>query len=64
MMHGRMNVKFINAKQAKETYQQRNSKGKLYKTNAAIWYNEIYREEKLAPNYITIKINGKKLQEC
>jgi hypothetical protein len=40
-MHGPMNIKFINAKQAKETYQYRNIKGKLYKTNAAIWYNKL-----------------------
>jgi len=40
MMHGTMNVKFINAKQAKEVYQYRNIKRKLYKTNAAIWYNK------------------------
>jgi len=34
-------VKFVNVKQAKETYQYRNIKEKLYKTNAAIWYNKI-----------------------
>ena len=43
MMHGTMNVKFINAKQAKEVYQYRNIKRKLYKTNAAIWYNKTCR---------------------
>jgi hypothetical protein len=43
-----MNAKYINAKQAKETYQYRNIKGKLYKTNAAIWYNKICREKQLA----------------
>ena len=26
-------------------------------TNAAIWYNKIYREKQLAPNCISIKIN-------
>jgi len=31
---------------AKETYQYRNMKGKLYKTNAAIWYNKIHREKR------------------
>jgi hypothetical protein len=36
-MHGHMNVKFFGAKQAKETYQCRNTKEKLYKTKAAIW---------------------------
>jgi len=43
MMHGHMNIKFVNAKQAKETYQYRNTREKLYKTNAAIWYNKICR---------------------
>jgi hypothetical protein len=35
-MHGPLNVKFASAKQAKETYQYRNTKEKVYKTNAAI----------------------------
>ena len=61
-MHGPMNVKFANAKQAKETYQYRNIKEKLFKTNAAIWYNKICREKQLAPKYISIKINGKNPQ--
>jgi hypothetical protein len=41
MQHGNMNVKFINAKQAKEIYQYRNTREKLYKTNAAIWHNKV-----------------------
>ena len=53
-MHGPLNVIFVNAKQAKETYQYRNAKEKLYKTNASIWYNKICREKQLAPNYISI----------
>ena len=33
-MHGHLNnVKFINAKQTKETYQYRNTKKKLYEPN-------------------------------
>ena len=31
-MRGQLNVKFVNAKHAKETYQYRNTKEKLYKT--------------------------------
>jgi hypothetical protein len=46
-MHGPMNVKFIRAKQAKETYRYSNIKGKLYKTSAAIWYNKICKEKQL-----------------
>jgi len=34
-MHGPMNVKFISAKQAIETYQYRNIKGKLYETKCS-----------------------------
>ena len=33
-VHGHTNVKFVNVKQAKEIYQCRNTKEKLYKTNA------------------------------
>jgi len=53
-MHGPLHVKCVNAKQAKETYQYRNTKEKLYKSNAAIWYNKICTEKQLAPNYISI----------
>ena len=36
-MHGTTNIKFIDAQQAKLAYQYKNTKRKLYKTNAAIW---------------------------
>jgi hypothetical protein len=39
MMHGTMNVKSANAKQAGEIYEYKNIKRKLHKTIAAIWYN-------------------------
>jgi hypothetical protein len=61
-MHGHKNIKFVNAKQAKETHQYTNTKEKLYKTDAAIWYNKIRREKQLTPNYISVRINGKDLQ--
>jgi len=57
-----MNVKFINAKQAKEVYQYRNIKRKLYKTNAAIWYNKTCRQNQLKPTYVNIRINGNNAQ--
>ena len=41
MMHGTTNIKFIDAQQAKLAYRYKNTKRKLYKTNAAIWYNKI-----------------------
>ena len=39
-MHGRKNIKLINAEQAKPIYQYKDTKIKLYKNNAAIWYNK------------------------
>jgi hypothetical protein len=39
-MHGHKNLKFVNAKQAKEVYQYQNTKRKLYRTTAAIWFNQ------------------------
>ena len=44
MMHGPYNVKFINGQQAKQTYKYKNIKEKLYKCNAAIWYNKSGRQ--------------------
>jgi hypothetical protein len=58
-MHGTMNLKFANAKQAKETHEYRNIKQELHKTTAAIWFNKTCRERGIKPNYINIKINGK-----
>jgi hypothetical protein len=40
-----MNLKFINAKQAKEVYEYKNIKQKLHKTTAAIWFNKTCREK-------------------
>ena len=60
---GWLNVKFIDAKQAKESYQYKNIKRKLYKANAAIWYNKVCRQKQLTSNYISIRINGKN-QQC
>jgi len=44
-MHGSMNIKFINAKQATEIHAYKNTKRKLYKTNAAIWFNKTCRKQ-------------------
>jgi len=35
-----MNVKFVDAKQAKETYRYGDIKGNLYKTNTAVWHKK------------------------
>ena len=56
-MHGTTNIKFVDAQQAKLAYQYRNTKRKLYETNAAIWYNKICRQKRLTLKYINIRIN-------
>ena len=61
-MHGKINIKYIEAKQAKAIYQFKNTKRKLYRTNVAIWYNKICRQNRLTPDYINIRINGKNLR--
>jgi hypothetical protein len=46
-MHGQPSVKFCNAQQATRVYRYKNIKTKLFKNNAAIWYNiklVIYQE--------------------
>ena len=40
MMLGTTNIKFVDTQQAKLAYQYKNTKRKLYKTKAAIWYNK------------------------
>jgi len=51
-------MKFIKAQQAKAYNIYKNTKLKLLKTNAAIWYNKVCRTMGLQPNYIPIRING------
>jgi hypothetical protein len=57
-MHGQQNIKFCTAKQAKQIYKYKNIKTKLYKNNAAIWYNKTCRMKQVTPGYISIKVNG------
>jgi hypothetical protein len=59
MMHGNTKLKFSDAKQAREIYNYMNIKRKLYRTNAAIWYNKICKQKQLTPAYISIRIKGK-----
>jgi len=58
MMHRTTNIKFIDAKQAIDTYKYKNTKRKLYRTNGAIWCNKVCRQKRLIPTYINISING------
>jgi len=44
-MHGLTNLKICIAKQAKQIFHYKKIKIKLYKTNAAIWFNKTSRIE-------------------
>ena len=57
-MCSQQNIKFVNAQQTKHIYCYKNIKKKLYKTNAAIWYDETCIHKQLTPNCISIKVSG------
>jgi hypothetical protein len=61
-MHGET-MKFINAQQARPYNNFKNTKLKLLKTNAAIWYNKICRDKQLKPAYVNIKLKGNRQQD-
>jgi len=46
-MHGQPNIKICSAKQAKQIFQYKKIKIKLYKNNAAILYNKTCRIKQL-----------------
>ena len=56
-------VKFSNAQQTKPYNNYKNTKLKLLKTNAAIWFNKVCRKNHLRPKYISLKINGHARQD-
>ena len=53
-MYGTMNLKFANAKQAREVYEYKNTKQKLHRTIAAIWYNKSCRDRNIKPSSYNI----------
>jgi hypothetical protein len=57
MMHVQPKVKICIAKHAKQIFQYKRIKIKLYKNNADIWYNKTRRIKQLTPNYINIRVN-------
>jgi hypothetical protein len=61
-MHG-ATIEIINAQQARLNNIYKNTKLKLLKTNAAIWFNKICRDRQLKLKYISFKINGRKQQD-
>jgi len=46
-------IKFINAQQAKSVHCYKNTKEKLPKTIAVIWFNKMYRLNHATPKYNT-----------
>ena len=61
-MHG-ATVKIVDAKQARIHNSFKNTKYKLLRTSATIWFNKMCRIKQVKPNYINIKINGQKQQD-
>jgi hypothetical protein len=43
------NVKIINAQRAKGTYEYKNIKEKLWKTNVAIWFSKFCKIRQITP---------------
>jgi hypothetical protein len=50
------------ARQAKVYNSYKNTKLKLLKTNAALWFNKICKTKQLQPKYINIKVNNNDLR--
>jgi hypothetical protein len=48
-MYGTNNIKFVIARQEKEVYHYKNTKEKLHRTNAAVWYNKLCQQLQLTP---------------
>jgi len=61
-MHG-VTIKIGNAQLARINKNYKNTKLKLLKANAAIWFNKMCRAKRLKPNYINIRINGQTPQD-
>jgi hypothetical protein len=51
-----------NVKQAEVVYNFKNTKKKLLKTTASIWFNKICKNHQLTPKYIKIEVNGNNKQ--
>jgi len=61
-MHG-ANIKIISGQQVRFCNIYKNTKLKLLKTNAAIWFNKTCKIKQLKPNYIQFKTRDKMPQE-
>jgi hypothetical protein len=56
-MHGKTKIKIIDAQQAKLHNNYKNTKLKLLKTNAGVWFNKM-RRIKQSPTTSTSKLKG------
>ena len=63
MMHGQKNIKLCNEEQAKRVYQYKNIILKLYKNNAATWYNKILQSA-LHPHTVRLFTEGDDTRGC
>ena len=63
MMRGHTYIKFACAKQAKDAHAYKNTKRRLYKTTAAVWFNKTCKIKQITPTYMSIKINGNNRQD-
>jgi len=61
-MHG-ATIKIVSAQQAKLNNNYKNTKLKLLKTNASVWFNKMCEVKQLKPNYVNVKINGQNPQD-
>jgi len=61
-MHG-VTMKIGNAQQARINNNYKNTKLKLLKKSASIWFNRMCRAKQLKPNYIKFRINRKTPQD-
>jgi hypothetical protein len=59
----KITIKCTSAQQAKPYNNYTNTKVKLLKTKAAIWFNNVCRNDRLRPKYISLKINGHAQQD-
>ena len=57
-MHGMNSMRAINDKEAKIIHHYKNTRGKLYKTYAAILFNKKWRFKQQTHKYIHAKFNG------
>ena len=55
-------IEIIEAQQAKICNSYKNTRLKLLKTNAGVWFNKICKTKQLTPKYFSIKINGNNRQ--